>query len=61
MNINAMYFSATGTTKKIVEAVAKKLALELTGADEFKTIDFTMKPVREQVASFTKDDLVVIG
>lgn len=61
MNINAMYFSATGTTKKIVEAVAKKLAIDLTGADEFKTIDFTMKPVREQVASFTKDDLVVIG
>ncbi len=58
-NINAMYFSATGTTQKIVLAIANKIA-EYDG-QTVKNIDFTLPEARKVAASFTADDLVVFG
>lgn len=56
--INAMYFSPTGTTEKIVSAIAKETA---NGKTSISTIDFTLPKARKEPVSFTQQDLVVIG
>ncbi len=61
MKVNAMYFSPTGTTKKIVEGIAQKTAQTLSEDMNFNIIDFTLKEKREELVSFDKDDLVIIG
>ena len=61
MNINAIYFSPTETTKKIVESIAQRIAQNIAPNTGFQRIDFTPKAVREQAVSFSKDDLVIIG
>lgn len=57
--VYAMYFSATGTTKVVVELIAKTIGEGLNGTVE--TIDFTLPIIREQKRRFTKDDIVVFG
>jgi NAD-dependent dihydropyrimidine dehydrogenase PreA subunit/flavodoxin len=59
--IKALYFSATGTTKKIVTAIADKLSEHMTGKIEINTIDFTLPEARKQAVSFGKEDIVVVG
>lgn len=61
MIVNAMYFSPTGTTKKIVEGIAEGIAKKLSGNTVTNTIDFTKKDIRDKAAAFNKDDLVVLG
>jgi len=56
-HINAMYFSPTGTTEKVVSAIAGKLA----GQKDFTAFDFTLPANRKEPAKFTKQDLVVAG
>jgi ferredoxin len=58
--IKALYFSATGTTKKIVIGIADQLAKELS-CNRTETIDFTLPAIRKQPLSFTKQDIVVVG
>ena len=55
----AVYFSATGTTRKIVTEIARIIA-EKTGSvrEEF---DFTLPDARVDVLRFSADDLVVFG
>ncbi|NLK51579.1 MAG: 4Fe-4S binding protein [Syntrophomonadaceae bacterium] len=57
--INTLYFSATGTTKKVVTEVANRVA------NDFKTTvkenDFTLPGAREKALSFTNKDVVVVG
>lgn len=57
--IYAVYFSATGNTKKITERTAEKLA-QLSGCEK-ETIDFTLPASREKTYEFKKGDLVVVG
>jgi NAD-dependent dihydropyrimidine dehydrogenase PreA subunit/flavodoxin len=57
----ALYFSATGTTKKIVTAIADKLSEHMTGNIEINMIDFTLPEARKQAVSFDKEDIVLIG
>jgi NAD-dependent dihydropyrimidine dehydrogenase PreA subunit/flavodoxin len=59
-NIQTFYFSATGTTKKIVTGLADKLAENAQGKT-VKNIDFTLPDARKEPLSFTKQDLVVVG
>lgn len=57
--IFAVYFSGTGTTKKVVTQVAKGLSSALNlPIDE---IDFTTYEARKTSLSFKESDLVVIG
>lgn len=51
-----IYFSPTGTTKKIVETIANSIKCE-----EQKTIDFTLKKIRENADADFSGDLVLIG
>lgn len=57
--IHAMYWSATGTTRKVVCEIAQTLARH-AGAD-CQVFDFTLPAAREHVKTFGQDDLVVFG
>lgn len=59
--INAMYFSATDTTKKVVCGITKKLSQNFQSKEKINNIDFTLPKVREKVASFSEEDIVVVG
>lgn len=54
-----MFFSATGTTRKVATGVAEVIAARLGVACE--RFDFTLPGSRETVLSFRADDLVVLG
>jgi ferredoxin/menaquinone-dependent protoporphyrinogen IX oxidase len=51
-----LYFSPTGTTKKIVETIASSIQCE-----KLEAIDFTKKKVRENADADFNVDLVIIG
>lgn len=58
--INAVYFSATGTTKKLVTRLADELARNFN----VKTIDFkdfTLPSGREAALYFNDNDIVIVG
>ena len=59
--IIAMYFSATGTTEKIVTEIADRLSGLIVGKIEVNTIDFTLPGARKQAVAFAKEDIVVVG
>lgn len=55
----AVYFSATGTTECVVQRIAHVLGEEWNLP--VQTLDFTLPAAREKAASFSKDDLVILG
>ena len=55
----AMYFSATGTTEKIVTCIADELAAREGGKAE--RYDFTLPQGREGQPEFGENDVVVFG
>lgn len=59
--INTMYFSATGTTKKVVCGIASKISDNTNKTLTINTIDFTLPTAREESVAFTKDDVVIVG
>ncbi|GFI60950.1 hypothetical protein IMSAG049_00100 [Clostridiales bacterium] len=59
MTVYGMYFSGTGTTKKIVTYIASELAKK-TGR-QYEAADFTLPKARTAPRSFEKDDIVVLG
>ena len=57
--IRAVYFSPTGTTRKIITATAKRLSKTLkTSIEEY---DFTLPKARTRTLQFSDSDLVVFG
>ena len=62
MQINrvwAVYWSATGTTKRVVKQIAERAAQALDVP--LAEYDFTMPEARQDVLSFAADDLVIFG
>lgn len=59
-SIHTLYFSATGTTKKIVTGIADRLA-EDWGCKINETVDVTLPDARKEPASFSERDLVIVG
>ena len=55
LKMTAVYFSATGTSKRNVEALAK------TYAADYRTIDLTRFDSAKEEQYFSRDDLVIIG
>ncbi|MDY0361051.1 MAG: EFR1 family ferrodoxin [Desulforegulaceae bacterium] len=58
--INVMYFSPTGTTKKVVLEIAGKIS-EKNKENTYRIIDFTLPAIRKNQVFFTKEDIVVVG
>jgi NAD-dependent dihydropyrimidine dehydrogenase PreA subunit/protein involved in ribonucleotide reduction len=59
--INAMYFSATDTTKKVVSGIAKEISKNIDREITINYIDFTLPGVRIKPVSFSEEDVVIIG
>src|SRR5665648_299598 len=59
--INAMYFSATDTTKKVVSGLAREISENMDRGTTLNTIDFTLPEVRINAVSFSAEDLVIVG
>lgn len=59
--LNTFFFSATGTTEKLVTAIAEKIAENDGGETAIKNIDFTLPEARKKTYAFDKDDLVIAG
>ena len=59
--IKTLYFSATGTTKKIVTGIAEKIAEHSGGKMTVGNIDFTLPDARNKTFAFDKDSLVIAG
>jgi len=57
--IHALYFSATGTTKKLVTELAARLSASL--AVPVEEYDFTPLWARMETRSFSADELVIVG
>lgn len=57
--IYAMYWSATGTTKKVVSTIAETLA-QLAGMP-YEVIDFTLPVARQSAPCFEEHDMVIFG
>lgn len=55
----AVYFSATGTTEKVVTSMAKRVADSLDA--EYRVFNFNLPQAREDELAFGPDDLVVLG
>jgi len=60
-NINTMYFSATGTTKKVIDELANNLLEIADFKGIIKNVDFTLPEVRKEPVSFTEEDVVIVG
>lgn len=59
--INTLYFSATGTTQRIVLGIAQEL-VQLFGFEaKDKAFNFTWPEFRACDISYTEDDLVIVG
>ena len=59
--INTLYFSATGTTEKIVTGIAEKIAAHYGSEITINSIDFTLPGARKETLSFDPDTLVIAG
>jgi len=59
--INAMYFSATDTTKKVVSEIAMKISENFNREIIINNIDFTLPGDRIKPVSFLEEDVVIIG
>lgn len=57
--VRSVYFSATGTTKKVVCRLAEKLAAQLQLP--CSQVDFTLPAARQQPLLFGQDEIVVLG
>lgn len=60
MNLTTMYFSPTGTTRKVVTRLGDQLAPQLS-LEPIREIDFTPKKARQQITGFGREDLLIIG
>ena len=56
LSSKSVYFSPTGTTKKIICAIAQGLEIE-----QSKGVDLTLKQNNEEPIVFSKDEILIIG
>ena len=59
--INALYFSATGTTKKVVLGIAETISKNMGQGITVNNIDFSLPGIRRESVHFTKQDVVIVG
>lgn len=55
----AVFFSATGTTKRVVQTIAQQVALD--AGCSWTEFDFTLPSARAHIPQFSPEDLVIFG
>ena len=55
-----MYFSGTGTTEKVVRTLSKSIS-ENSDFEKIEYFDFTPLKNRDNIPTFTKEDVVIIA
>ena len=60
-NISTLYFSGTGTTKKVVLSLAENLSKKMGESIAISHKDFSLPAGREEAPSFNEDDIVIVG
>lgn len=58
--VNLMYFSPTGTTKKIVKEIGSRI-VDIKSIESSETVDFTLPKQRENGRNFKANDLLLIA
>lgn len=56
-----IYFSPTGTTKKVVSALSESISSHLPYEPFKDSYDFTLKPARSSFPNLSQEDLVIFG
>lgn len=59
--INIIYFSPTGSTRKIVTALSNSILENINSKEITRNIDFTLKDIRRESVDFSQEDIVIIG
>jgi NAD-dependent dihydropyrimidine dehydrogenase PreA subunit/flavodoxin len=59
--IHTLYFSATGTTEKVVTGIANKISASWDQQAGVHRVNFTLPEARKNPVSFAEEDLVVVG
>ena len=59
--VNAVWFSPTGTTQNIVEAIASSICRDMGEDTDYKSTSFTLAGEREKSLEFNEKDIVVFG
>lgn len=59
--IHTLYFSATGTTEKVVTEIANKISASWDQEAGVHHVNFTLPEARKNPISFADEDLVVVG
>jgi ferredoxin len=59
--INTMFFSPTGTTKKIVTGITERISEKIGNEIAINYIDYTSPEVRTKPVEFTEKDILIIG
>jgi len=59
--INAMYFSATDTTKEVVSTLARGISDNISRETATNIIDFTLPVARLKPVHFSEQDVVIVG
>jgi len=60
-NISTLYFSGTGTTRKVVSSLAKYLGEKMDQNMKVNNMDFSLPSARDNPPSFGNEDLVIVG
>lgn len=59
--IKTLYFSGTGTTRKVVQSLGNTLADKMGENVELEDMDFSLPEARKQSPVFNEEDLVIVG
>lgn len=59
--IKLLYFSPTGTTKKIVKTIGSVLERNISVRESLQEIDFTLAESRKNIPEFVDRDIVIVG
>lgn len=60
-NIKTLYFSATGTTEKIIKGLAQELSSHIEDSNQVVHYNFTLPNNRFETVNFNSEDIVIVG
>lgn len=59
--IKTLYFSATGTTEKIIKKLSEELSSYIKASEQIVHFNFTLPDQRTETLNFSAEDIVIVG